>query len=58
MIALPIMSDIRGASQAENPLGVPRFRSVTRVATVQEVCDEIDLRSDLHRTRRFSIEQT
>jgi hypothetical protein len=31
LFALPIMSDISGASQAENPLGVPRFRSVIRV---------------------------
>jgi hypothetical protein len=32
LFALPTINDIRGASQAENPLGVPRFRSAIRVA--------------------------
>jgi hypothetical protein len=32
LFALPIMNDINGASQVANPLGVPRLRSVIRVA--------------------------
>ena len=32
LFALPIISDITGANHAENPLGVPRLRSVIRVA--------------------------
>lgn len=31
LFARPTMNDITGASQAENPPGVPRFRSVIRV---------------------------
>ena len=32
LFARPTRNDIRGASQGENPLGVPRFRSAIRVA--------------------------
>lgn len=32
LFALPIMNDINGASHVANPLGVPRLRSVIRVA--------------------------